>query len=317
MGSGKLNKNNDLCLKSDSFNILDLVKLINIIKIKYDINCTLITKKNSSLIGISNKEIKRLFSILDPYFYDFYKNTNQIQLFKESPSRLKVFNQVRHFHLLSPRFRFSNLERNSFILPQNLKEILIGLLLGDLYIQNFTKNENTNLQFEQGLVHKDYIYHLYDLFKDYCIAEPKISDRKPDYRTNKIYTRIRFHTYVLPCFNEFYLLFYPDGKKNIPQNIGELLTPLSLAFWAMDDGNKKSNNNFIFNTNSYTLKEVELLSSVLKEKFNLDCSIQRHNKNKEQFRIYIKSKSIVHFKNLVSPYFHESMLYKLDFFKQS
>ena len=73
MGSGKLNKNNDLCLKSDSFNILDLVKLINIIKIKYDINCTLITKKNSSLIGISNKEIKRLFSILDPYFYDFYK----------------------------------------------------------------------------------------------------------------------------------------------------------------------------------------------------------------------------------------------------
>ena len=85
----------------------------------------------------------------------------------------------------------------------------------------------------------------------------------------------------------------------------------------MDDGNKVNNNNFIFNTNSYTYKEVELLSTVLKEKFNLDCSIQRHNKNKEQFRIYIKSKSIVHFKNLVFPYFHESMLYKIDFSKES
>ena len=135
--------------------------------------------------------------------------------------------------------------------------------------------------------------------------------------TNKIYTRVRFNTYVLPCFNEFYLLFYPEGNKSIPQNIGEILTPPGLAFWAMDDGNKVNNNNFIFNTNSYTFKEVELLSTVLKEKFNLDCSIQRHNKNKEQFRIYIKSKSIVHFKNLVSPYFHESMLYKIDFSKES
>nr|WUR10597.1 LAGLIDADG endonuclease [Elmerina hispida] len=73
MGSKNFYKNNNLYLKLDSFNILDLVKLINIIKIKYDINCTLITKKNSSLICISNKEIKRLFLILDPYFYDFYK----------------------------------------------------------------------------------------------------------------------------------------------------------------------------------------------------------------------------------------------------
>ena len=191
MGSEKFYKNNNLYLKLNSFNILDLVKLINIIKIKYDINCTLITKKNSSLICISNKEIKRLYSILDPYFFDFYKNTKaearigtaQIKLFKESPStaqRLRVFNQVRHFHSMHPRFRISNLERNNFILPLNLKEILIGLLLGDLYIQKFTKNGNTNLQFEQGLVHKDYIFHLYDLFKDYCNAEPRISDRKPD-----------------------------------------------------------------------------------------------------------------------------------------
>ena len=81
---------------------------------------------------------------------------------------------------MHPRFRISNLERNNFILPLNLKEILIGLLLGDLYIQKYTKNGNTNLQFEQGLVHKDYIFHLYDLFKDYCNAEPRISDRKPD-----------------------------------------------------------------------------------------------------------------------------------------
>jgi hypothetical protein len=33
-----------------------------------------------------------------------------------------------------------------------------------------------------------------------------------------------------PIFNEFYDLFYKDGKKIIPKNIGELLTPISLAY---------------------------------------------------------------------------------------
>jgi hypothetical protein len=34
----------------------------------------------------------------------------------------------------------------------------------------------------------------------------------------------------LPCFNEFRELFYIAGKKVIPNNIYELLTPKGLAF---------------------------------------------------------------------------------------
>ncbi|KAG0122975.1 homing endonuclease, partial [Tuber indicum] len=117
-----------------------------------------------------------------------------------------------------------------FSLPQNLKEILIGLFLGDLHALKRSVNGNTYLNFEQGLIHKDYIYHLYDLFKSYCGSEPKISNRLPDKRTGKIYTRIVFLTYSLPCFNEIYLSFYLKGKKIIPLNIGELLTPTGLAY---------------------------------------------------------------------------------------
>jgi hypothetical protein len=98
------------------------------------------------------------------------------------------------------------------------------------------------------------------------------------------------------------------GKKVVPQNIGDLLTPAGLAFWAQDDGTlHSSGNGFIFATNSYTLSEVELLISVLKDKFNLNCTIQ---KDKEIYRIYICSKSIPLFRELVTPYFHDSILYK-------
>ena len=138
--------------------------------------------------------------------------------------------QVKYFSTTAPKQRFTNLERAQFSLPQNLKEILIGLFLGDLNAQKRSVNGNTYLYFEQGLIHKDYIYHLYDLFKSYCKSEPKMSNRLPDKRTGKIYTRIVFFTYSLPCFNEIYLSFYLKGKQRIPLNIGELLTPTGLAY---------------------------------------------------------------------------------------
>jgi len=59
---------------------------------------------------------------------------------------------------------------------------------------------------------------------------PKIDNRLPDKRTGNVYTRVRFNTYSLPCFQELYNLFYPSGKKIVPLNIGELLTPMGLAY---------------------------------------------------------------------------------------
>jgi len=220
-------------------------------------------------------------------------------------------NPKRIIHTSSPQFRISKIERAKIILPESLKDILVGLILGDLYLQKWTPNGNPNLQFEQGLINKEYVFHLYDLFKEYCNFEPKVNERKPDPRTKKIYSSVRFNTLSLPCFNELYSLFYPEGKKIIPLNIGDLFTPIGLSYFAMDDGSK-SRNNFIFNTNSYTLQEVEFLSSVLKDKFNLDCTIQKYNKDKNQYRISIRIKSVPLFKSIVSPYFHDSMKYKLD-----
>lgn len=48
----------------------------------------------------------------------------------------------------------------------------------------------------------------------------------------------------------------------------------------------------------------------LKDKFSLDCTIREHNPN--QYRIYIRVKSMDKFCSLVRPYFHTSMMYKLE-----
>jgi len=42
-------------------------------------------------------------------------------------------------------------------------EILYGLILGDAYISR-KKTENASLRFEQSIIHKEYLKHLFDKF---------------------------------------------------------------------------------------------------------------------------------------------------------
>src|SRR3982751_713360 len=61
---------------------------------------------------------------------------------------------------IKPR-SLTKLEREAFSLPEELKQILVGLMLGDLNAQKQTINSNVRLRFEQGLVHEQYLMHLY------------------------------------------------------------------------------------------------------------------------------------------------------------
>jgi hypothetical protein len=201
----------------------------------------------------------------------------------------------------------SQAERSQFILTAELKNILIGLLLGDLYLQKTPKSRNNMLRFIQGTVNQDYAFHLYELFKEFCSAAPKISNAPVDKRTGKTYSRVRFNTYSLPCFNELRDLFYVENKKVIPSNIGDLLTIEGLCYWICDDG-YWSGNGVHLCTDSFTLEEVNLLVKTLIAKFNLKCTINKTNGN---FRIRISSKSIPELQKYLAPIMPSMMHYKI------
>jgi len=151
-------------------------------------------------------------------------------------------------------------------LSLELEEIIIGLMIGDLFAEKINPNSNTRLQFKQSKKNKNYIDHLYSLFKEYSGSEPKITswfDNRPG--KNKTYSSVKFSTFSLPCFNKFRSLFYDSlGTKIIPDNLEIFLTERSLAYWIMDDG-YKSGNGFYFCTDSYSLSENKKLSQILKK----------------------------------------------------
>ena len=120
------------------------------------------------------------------------------------------------------------------------KEVILGSILGDLTAERSHITGNTRLRFYMSSVNKDLIYHFYSIFKPYVKTGPKFIHRKLNKLTNLEHIDISFSTLKYALFNWAYEDFYvKDGHKNIkivPKDIINKLTPVSLAYWIMDDG---------------------------------------------------------------------------------
>jgi hypothetical protein len=176
------------------------------------------------------------------------------------------------------------------ILTKIQKEILIGTLLGDSNLQTFSKNKKSyRLRFLQSFNQKDYIDHLYEIWKNWVLTPPKIS-KYLDKRTNKEYSRISFNTKTDPVFKPYGDMFYKQDKESnklikiLPNSeiLSELLTDRGLAYWFMDDGSRVSKNvkSMRICTDSFTEEEVLILINILKIKYNLNCSPIKDGLNK-------------------------------------
>ena len=143
---------------------------------------------------------------------------------------------------------------------------------------------------------------------------PSTLKRKPDKRTNKSYESIYFWTLRFNCLNEYYDLFYSgkdkDRKKVIARNLYDLLTPVGLAFWIMDDGGKSSNGQTILHTRSFSKQEVIFIQDVLSKNFSLVTRIEEKKLN--QWVIYIPIRQKVKLIDIVEKHMHQSMLYKVN-----
>lgn len=174
---------------------------------------------------------------------------------------------------------------------------------------NFSK-KNARLRFDQTFPeHTTYLMYIYSRFYNLGGKGPKVYIRKPDKRTNKIYSSMQFKTLALPCLNYYYDLFYEEGKKIIPSNISDLLTARALAYWISDDGGMGPYGETVLYCQSYSLEEVTLLTNALANNFKFRTRV--HEIKPNQRIIVIPVKQIVSLKEIVLPYIHYSMLYKI------
>lgn len=105
-------------------------------------------------------------------------------------------------------------------------------------------------------------------------------------------------------------VFSQSGKKRVPDNIMDVLTPVGLAHWIMGDGSRH-NLGLHLSVYAFTLSEVQLLINVLELKFGLKCSIHKHSTIGGKPRIYIWQESMIKLRLLVNDHIIPSMKYKL------
>ncbi len=176
-------------------------------------------------------------------------------------------------------------------------EIVLGCILGDAYIYPQGK-----ICIEHGIKQQEYLLWKYQQLES--LAYPKISQVvRWDKRINKNTISKRF--FLRQYFRPLRKIFYLNRKKVIPSQLVNWISPLLLAIWYMDDGHLDKNKYPSLMTECYTKNDNLKLKNWLYQKFNIDTIINKKN------RILIKSNSTDKFFQLIKPFIHKSLLYKL------
>lgn len=188
------------------------------------------------------------------------------------------------------------------------EEILHGVLLGDAHLEWSPRSRNPRIEFEQSAAHKDYLFHLFDVFRAFVEAEPR--SRVQQCSSGVICESFCFHTVSHPCFRFFAQQYLRGNCKVVPKLIHRWLSPRCFAYWFMDDGSIKSKESkgVLLNTQAFSKSEVERLSNEVQHRLGLQTTLRPQS---EGFQIYISGKSYERLVELLDPWVIESLRYKI------
>jgi Cytochrome c oxidase subunit III/LAGLIDADG DNA endonuclease family len=231
-------------------------------------------------------------------------------------SFISQFKIIELYHIIKRNYRLPFNKPKTLSLNRigphsyEVLSLLIGSLLGEGTMER--DGNGSRFCFYQEKSHGEYLLWLHQFlyYRGYSKEDiPRLQTRVDIH--NKLRYIYRFRTFTFSSFNSIYDAFYSSGKKIIPQNlIEEFISPLFLAVWIMDDGGAIQNRGIKLATHSFTLDEIQFISSLLKKKFSLDTSIVKTGAI-NQYNIYFPQSSLLVLINIVKPYIHPSMLYKL------
>jgi hypothetical protein len=145
-------------------------------------------------------------------------------------------------------YRISPLVRVMLSIPPQLYSIIVGILISDAWLQRPNINRNARFGFKQSMDHFKYFWSVFLKLSHFCSSSPYLTK---SIHKGKAYFGVGFTTRTLPCFTELHNLFYVNGKKIVPLNLFEILTPEALAHWICCDGSR-TGGGITLHTQSFT-----------------------------------------------------------------
>jgi len=200
---------------------------------------------------------------------------------------------------------FSQKKKSIFLheIHPYVQGIIVELILSDASLK--LTHTNARMGFKQDLINFPYFWFVFTFLSRFCSSNPCLTFSSKNY---KMHIGIDFHTRNLPCFTDYYNIFYVNGVKVVSEDIFNLFTPMALAHFIMGDRTKQGNR-LVLCTDSFTLQDTVRLMNVLIIRYRLECTLWVFRPN--QFRICIRTKSMPLLRSIVSPHMHFLMFYKL------
>lgn len=189
-----------------------------------------------------------------------------------------------------------------------LKEIILGSLLGDGCLRKTRGYTNASFWFRHSIIQKEYFFwkaeKLKSISSDRCVQV-----QKPDGWSKN--NKLQYHSRVNIWLTQLHEVAYRDGRLNIKAKWLRYLSPISLMIWWLDDGSLiRNSRQGLFCTEGFTQKEVLILSKYLKQRWGIKTHLGIRGKY-YQLRIY-STEELKKFLRLILPYFPvENMLPKV------
>lgn len=184
------------------------------------------------------------------------------------------------------------------------KQVLLGIMLGDgSFFQNSISGKIEWTHIKTKFEYMNYISQILG-----HIVNPNRRDGVSGYGSETL----RQETFLNHYIKDYFKSFIKKGKKIVPNWVETELTPISIAFWYMDDGtllhDEGQRDRVSFATCGFTKNDCDILVKGLK-KLSIESQIKKYSDKYN--RIVINADNSVKLFLLISPYISESMKYKI------
>ena len=207
-------------------------------------------------------------------------------------------------------FDFSpNHAMRSVPFTQRQKEIALGSLLGDAYLRPSKGKTSYTLSFTHGEKQKAYLEWKLSEFENFVATKAFYVRRTNFHGTAPTYS---FSTVTHPYLRQLHTLCYPNGKKTVTKAWLDLLSPLSLAVWYLDDGSlNRRYGTIVLCTNCFSEEEQRGMIDCFSHRFGIVPKLEPRRNG--QFVLRINASQRYRFLDLVAPHVPDCMSYKLGY----
>ena len=172
------------------------------------------------------------------------------------------------------------------------EEIILGSLLGDGSLKIHKNYRNARFSFRHSIHQKDYFFWKASQLKDVSGENYYWESEDKDGFGGK---KLRYQSMATQELTDLYNLICKNGRLKIQRRWLNLLTPLSLSIWWMDDGSIIGNGRKgVFCTESFFCEDQKILARYLKIVWKVDVHIGKikrtwNGKEKIYYRLWIRS----------------------------